>query len=972
MIDENDDDKSNSQEIQTESICEQISSLSIDEQISNNHSESFPLSVPMSKTWENILEKSIKAIVSIKVNRVRNFDTAKSVECSATGFIVDKERGIILSNRHVLSAAPIIAQAIFRNYEEVELQPIYRDPVHDFGFFRFDPSKIKFMDLVQIPLCPEKAKIGIEIKVVGNDNGETLSILSGTLARLDRRAPMYGTGNYNDFNTFYLQAASGSSGGSSGSPVLDIEGNAVALNAGGTKKASSSFYLPLNRVKRALKYIQEGKEVPRGTLQTEFEYKPYDELRHLGLKSSIEQEIREKFPDDTGLLVVRTVLLKGPADGLLIPGDIIIRANKNMITNFTQLFSIIDDSVGEDIELTICRGKEQLDVKLKIQDLHSITPNRFVEIGGGIVNELSYQIAHSYSWSVGGPYIADSGYMFSTAAAWRMSIITSVNNIPTPNLDEFIEAMKTLPDGAKVPINFYHMSNVNKEKTSILHMDRHWHKFKIAVRDDTTGLWNYEEVPPPQSIHSYDPTTAQVQILDESLQPAGKIWSSFVTISFRLPYNVNGIRTTHSYGAGVIVSIEPPLIICDRYTVPTSIGDIFITFANSIIIPGKVIYLHPLYNYAILTYDKTLLGETPVKAIELSDKELVQGDSVYLVGICGDNSPAVKKTTVKRIANIETVKCFPTRWRAMNVEEIRLDDVVESLGGVLCDNDGKVQGLWLVYSLQNNKQQNIAYKKGFSISLVKPTINSLKLGEIPKLYCLDVEFFIIKLSKAKYYGLSDEWVKKVESIPNSKYSLLRVLNILDSTSPSGKLLKVGDIVLKINDNMITKMSDLSMAYHYSEEVDMLILRSGKEINIKVKTTPCYGKETTKIIGWSGAIIQEPYKAALEQIKIVPTGVYISYRFSGSPALKLKLGVWIVEIQGRKVSDIDSFLEAIYAHEKEIKENPEENNDGYVRIKTIGDTNVTKVVTMKLDPHYWGIWQLVVDKDELTGWKYIEG
>lgn len=78
MIDENDDDKSNSQEIQTESICEQISSLSIDEQISNNHSESFPLSVPMSKTWENILEKSIKAIVSIKVNRVRNFDTAKS------------------------------------------------------------------------------------------------------------------------------------------------------------------------------------------------------------------------------------------------------------------------------------------------------------------------------------------------------------------------------------------------------------------------------------------------------------------------------------------------------------------------------------------------------------------------------------------------------------------------------------------------------------------------------------------------------------------------------------------------------------------------------------------------------------------------------------------------------------------------------------------------------------------------------
>ena len=130
----------------------------------------------------------------------------------------------------------------------------------------------------------------------------------------------------------------------------------------------------------------------------------------------------------------------------------------------------------------------------------------------------------------------------------------------------------------------------------------------------------------------------------------------------------------------MIVSTEPPLIVCDRYSVPISFGDIFITFANSIIIPGKLTYLHPIYNYAILTYDNTLLGKTPVQAIEFSDKELVQGDSVYLVGICGDYTPIVKKTTVKRIGNVETIKCYPSRWRAMNVEEIRLDDHVESLG----------------------------------------------------------------------------------------------------------------------------------------------------------------------------------------------------------------------------------------------------------------------------------------------------
>ncbi|MCD7470175.1 serine protease, partial [Datura stramonium] len=204
-----------------------------------------------------------------------------------------------------------------------------------------------------------------------------VSILAGTLARLDRDAPQYKKDGYNDFNTFYMQAASGTKGGSSGSPVIDWQGRAVALNAGSKLSSASAFFLPLERVVRSLKFLQEGGHfstntwaavtIPRGTLQVTFLHKGFDETRRLGVQRETEQLVRDSTPPtETGMLVVDSVVPGGPAHNHLEPGDVLFRMNGEVVTQFLKMETLLDDSVEKKIELQIERGGTPLTVDLLV------------------------------------------------------------------------------------------------------------------------------------------------------------------------------------------------------------------------------------------------------------------------------------------------------------------------------------------------------------------------------------------------------------------------------------------------------------------------------------------------------------------------------------------------------------------------------------------------------------------------------
>jgi S1-C subfamily serine protease len=487
------------------------------------------LEVLADSKWQRTVTRVSKAVVVIRTTGTRAFDTEAASSAYATGFVVDKARGILLTNRHVLRPGPCVAEAVFQNREEVPLRALYADPVHDFAFFRFDPRAVAFHAPEEIALKPDGASVGLEVRVVGNDSGEKLSILSATLARLDRDAPKYGGKTYNDFNTFYVQAASGTKGGSSGSPVVDENGDAVALNAGSKNKGSSAYYLPLHRVQRALERIQSSNpsnlptsidvprrapDVPRGTLQATFAYRGFDDLRRMGLDLETEKALRDvqkrkgqNTPgvEGTGALAVEDTTPGGPCeDAGVNVGDVLVKIGDAFVTDFVRLERLLDESVGASVVLTLDRAGVTITKRLIVQDLHAITPARFLEAAGGIVHALSYQQARNFQLAAGSPYVAEPGYALGLAGVPKHAIITSLDNTPTPDLGAFAEAFARFAkrveereerehDGEtlKTSVKYFTRDERHRTKTSTFRAHFAWHPPPAFFdRDWRTGIWN--------------------------------------------------------------------------------------------------------------------------------------------------------------------------------------------------------------------------------------------------------------------------------------------------------------------------------------------------------------------------------------------------------------------------------------------------------------------------------------------------
>jgi len=816
---------------------------------------------------------------------------------------------------------------------------------------------------------------------------------------------LYGPG-YNDHDTFYITAASATSGGSSGSPVIDASGRCIALNAGGATQASTSFFLPLDRVPRALEYVrnivarkehQSSKSLSRGTLQVVFKHRSLDDVRRLGLPQQEESDIRAANSAVTGMLIIgKTVPGGNGANAGLKEGDIVLRINQQTVLDFVHLEDILDRAVEEqkDVEMEVQRGAEKLRVSVKAQSLWELIPDEYVEYSRGIFHPLSLNLALGANTPPNSIFVATPGYSLQRCGITSGSLIRQIGDWSIHTLDDLERAICAFPDGTKVPIRFSHMSAPHVEELRVMIIDRKWFPMVRRKRVLTSSgeEWTLKPSPeaPSSSFSEQDPESSTLRRaapapslrrdIEHMDRVSARVMKSMVSVTFNVPFEVDGQQGNDYFGCGVVLDKSRGLILCDRNTVTCLAGDVKVSVASSVELAARPLFLHPTLNVAIVQVNPKLLEQCDVDDLPLfNDKHVPDvrgGDELNFYGLSYQQHikmiPSVRATSVER-ANTRTPSV--PRFSAKNFDVVHFDQTPSgTVGGVFVDPEGVCRALWSSFYIQE-RNENVEV---FYSTLIGPVRDALKQVQesldqnrpVEPIYQLGVEFNRMDFAEARSgFGLSDEWIDKISRAADSNLSgaakgtreVFVIERIMAGSKALGQVM-VGDILLACDGHPVVSYYEVdALSRKYGREnkpLPLTVLRNGKVLQLEAKLTPLSPIGTDKVLFFAGLQVQPTHDAVLfhgfcpEHLTNERRGCFISGVAFGSPANSAGIFAvrWIVEANETKVDSLQSLVDVV----KHVKHND------CVRLRLQDLQGNTQVVTVRIDHNFWQTSMLAYD------------
>ncbi|CAD7957634.1 unnamed protein product [Amoebophrya sp. A25] len=559
-----------------------------------------------------------------------------------------------------------------------------------------------------------------------------------------------------DENTFYVGSGSNTSGGSSGSPVINSEGNAVALNAGGALLSASAYYLPLNRVQRALNILlqdhggAENAEIPRGTIEAAFKFSYFDAVRRLGVPVETETKViahQEKIdsPITTGMLTVESVIPEGAAFGKLVPGDVLVSIDGKIVADFFALEAILDDNVGKRLEFELYRGRQLIHLKIQVRNLNDYTPDRFVEVGGGVFHSVPYSYCKVMNVpSNKGVWSAARGFVLGNKIN-SYAVLYKVNEEEILTLSDFVRSVKKLQHHERFSVTWHKQvqGETRTQKTAGILMERQFiagdvvtwvrePKKHVKEPDQWRKLTKKEEeieynmlILKEGESSNIDTSKEKIDI-PEGLSDLKNFWTGganmqrfpdwakkvlplLVLIEYRTPVGPEILEHNNrsvSVGTGMVIAQDDKevIIACDRETVPQQMGLVQVEFAKICKVFGTIKFVHPFHNLALLSVARKRLGDYPLPAsLPLARERLAPGENCNFVGLTDKGECVVQDTTLLSYFTPNYKLISPPAWRERNVIGYHLmDDLAGIIGGILVNDDAELIGLYCHFMCQSD------------------------------------------------------------------------------------------------------------------------------------------------------------------------------------------------------------------------------------------------------------------------------
>ena len=284
---------------------------------------------------------------------------------------------------------------------------------------------------------------------------------------------------------------------------------------------------------------------------------------------------------------------------------------------------------------------------------------------------------------------------------------------------------------------------------------------------------------------------------------------------------IDGVHDWHFVGAGVVIDADAGLVAVDRNTIVTSLGECSVTFAASVELPARVLFVHPTHNFALIKYDARHFAAAGAKnrptAARLEPRPLRVGDNLQFVGLCRTNpdQSLSQRVSVTEISCVNIAQAHVPRFRALNEEIAKFDQVLnKSLGGVLVEPDtGSVVATWSCYSFYSwNDEKNYEAFHAVGVDVLADAARKFRHpvnGAPPVMHSVGFGLKRLPLSTARTSMRLDEaWVTKLQAAQPERSQVLSVAQLAHDGASDGDVVE-GDLLLAVDGRATATFRDVS-------------------------------------------------------------------------------------------------------------------------------------------------------------------